>query len=127
LECAFNAQGVAPGLYFIHLNVTDNGAPVEHTSVSIPVKVHFQEFAGQNELEIDELRVYPNPSNGNFTLSSKVPLQEIEVVAIDGTFVAKSNPNATLVHMDQVRPGSYLVKTITIEGTSRVVRIEILP
>lgn len=127
LECAFHAQGVAPDLYFIHLNVTDNGAPVEHTSVSIPVKVHFQEFAGQNELEIDELSVYPNPSNGNFTISSKVTLQEIEVVAIDGTIVAQSTPYATMVHMDPVSPGSYLVKTTSIEGKSRVIRLEILP
>ena len=107
--------------------MTDDGAPVEHTTLNIPVRVHVQQSAGDKEMKKNELSIYPNPSNGNFTITSEMPLQEVQVVAIDGSIVATSTPNASQMNIESLSPGTYLVKSITQEGKSSVVRIQVLP
>ena len=127
LECTFDAQGVIPGLYNINLHVTDDGAPVEHTTLNIPVRVHVQQSAGDEEMGKNELSIYPNPSNGNITITSEAPLQEVQVVSIDGSIVTTYTPNANQINIESLSPGTYLVKSITQEAKSSVVRIQVLP
>ncbi|WP_445725733.1 T9SS type A sorting domain-containing protein [Flavobacterium sp.] len=77
--------------------------------------------ASVKDFEIDGLMAYPNPTNGEWKISTNN--QEIEAIHIFnvlGTKVISLNPNATSVNVDasSLTPGVYLATITTAEGTS---------
>jgi hypothetical protein len=78
--------------------------------------------------ELNKIVIYPNPSNGIFTiLSSDVALDEVEVFDVTGKTIYKNknlqtnNTGATL-NLSHVSSGIYFVR-ITSENQSTVKRI----
>ena len=63
------------------------------------------------------VKLYPNPSNGNFTISTSETIESIEILNVMGQAVAVSsdaNINITL------SAGTYFVKVVTAEGNSYI-------
>jgi hypothetical protein len=74
-----------------------------------------------NELTIKDLQVYPNPSNGSFTVSSQsmnADKLEIEVADIQGKVVYSADLGKVsgfihAIHLPNVAKGVYLLKITT--------------
>ena len=75
---------------------------------------------GINELKIirNELKVYPNPSNGSFTISSNSNIDELKITDILGQTIyeAKSNTTNTTLQID--KPGIYFITVTTGKETT---------
>ena len=73
------------------------------------------------DFEIEGLKAYPNPTNGQWKISTKdQEIQAIEVFNVLGKRVISLKPNAMLVHVDAsgLAPGIYLTTITTQQGTS---------
>ncbi|KAB1063225.1 T9SS type A sorting domain-containing protein [Salibacter halophilus] len=69
----------------------------------------------QNQLYSSEIKVYPNPSNGNIKVSAgSENIREIEVYSLVGNSVYRSKPNSSFVNLSlDLSPGVYHVKVTT--------------
>ena len=74
--------------------------------------------------EILEMRIYPNPVNGNFvTIVSPVQgLKEIEVYSVTGRKVMDTVINDSTLDLSSFNSGFYMVK-VTINGQSKVSKL----
>ena len=73
------------------------------------------------DFEIEGLKAYPNPTNGQWKISTKdQEIKAIEVFNVLGKRVISLKPNAMLVHVDAsgLAPGIYLTTITTQQGTS---------
>jgi len=88
-------------------------------------KQDFWEYAGPgsgvNEINLDDLiSVYPNPSNGKFTLSSEITKGEISIYNISGEKVYSSTVNRKqeTVNLSSQPNGIYFLTIKTEQGTA---------
>lgn len=81
---------------------------------------------GMEEKIISEMRVYPNPSNGNFIVDlGSVPFESysemtIELIDLSGRTIEKIKPTSSMVQIDatHLSKGTYLLKLTTRTGIS---------
>lgn len=72
-----------------------------------------------NEIEIDNLNIFPNPATEFFNISAGEIIKNIEIIAIDGTVLFNSyNINTLDAKIDarQLPSGSYIMKIFTQNG-----------
>ena len=76
--------------------------------------------------EILDMRIYPNPVNGNFVtiLSPVQGLKEIEVYSVTGRKVMDTVINDSTLDVSSFNSGFYMVK-VTINGQSKVSKLVI--
>lgn len=78
----------------------------------------FQYNVGIDETNLSELiQVFPNPSNGEFTIQSEKLIEEIYVFDITGKLILQQALNSYLHHVNILIPGIYIVKIKTEAGT----------
>jgi hypothetical protein len=84
------------------------------------------DYLSNTENEILEMRIYPNPVNGNFvTIVSPVQgLKEIEVYSVTGRKVMNTVINESTLDVSSFNSGFYMVK-VTINGQSKVSKLVI--
>ena len=61
-----------------------------------------------------EFSIYPNPSSGNFTIESRVPIMDVTIYDLSGQSVHEGNSNEISINL---APGAYYIKVVTKEGT----------
>lgn len=69
----------------------------------------------------DVATVYPNPSNGNFSITSENPIVQVSIYDLKGQLlkIINSEQNKSLsVDCSYNQPGTYVIKIETTEGTS---------
>jgi hypothetical protein len=69
--------------------------------------------SGINDFEFNKFtEVYPNPSNGVFTISSDLVLENIQVYDLFGqlALTTKSNQNITMIDLSHLKNGIYILK-----------------
>jgi hypothetical protein len=91
------------------------------TSVSDPYG--FGVTIGEEELELNDLRVQPNPNNGHFTLIHSLPLEQVQSVQIVDmlgrvVYSAPLNDARMIFDLSGVAQGQYLV---VVRSTTNVV------
>ncbi len=69
--------------------------------------------AGVSEIKKDKIKIYPNPSSGNFSIRSSLRIEKIEVYDILGQFKTVFYDNN---HIFIENKGLYLLKIYTEEG-----------
>lgn len=72
-----------------------------------------------NESNIESsISIFPNPSNGKFTLSSEITKGEISIYNISGEKIHSSKPNSTKSEIDLSKEpnGIYFLQIKTTEG-----------
>jgi len=77
--------------------------------------------ASIKDFEIDGLMAYPNPTNGEWKISTNnQEIEAINIFNVIGTKVISLNPNATSVNVDasSLTSGVYLATITTAQGTS---------
>lgn len=83
---------------------------------------------GINELSTVDLTVYPNPSNGMFTIEASSSMESVEITDLSGKVVlAKSVTGMdALLDAQSIANGAYIVTVRFSNGTKQLVRIEVL-
>jgi hypothetical protein len=118
-----DSTGTGPGTATVWVNVTDqNGCEGSDT-----VLVHFVHNPGMEEaLSSPTIRIFPNPSNGHFSLEIQQfsgIATDIEIFGIDGKLVCQktlaASPEEHRVQMDagHLEDGIYLIKVSNTSGT----------
>jgi PKD repeat protein len=81
---------------------------------------------GINESSLVKWNVYPNPSNGNFTVESNSIITKISVKNVIGqnVFTKNVNANNTIISLEDVNNGFYFIELETENGKA-VKRIEV--
>jgi len=84
------------------------------------------DYLSNTDNEILDMRIYPNPVNGNFvTIVSPVQgLKEIEVYSVTGRKVMDTVINDSTLDVSSFNSGFYMVK-VTINGQSKVSKLVI--
>ncbi len=117
-----DSSGVGFGTKKIYCRVTDSYG-VQSDTVLITFKPN--DAIGEANSLISRLQVYPNPSDGNFTMSvdaSKTQSAAVEVTSIDGkqcyngTITLQTGKNSFRMAEMKLRSGLYLLKLKTPEG-----------
>ena len=82
------------------------------------------DYLSTSDNEILDMRIYPNPVNGNFvTIISPVEgLKEIEVYTVTGRKVMDTTINSSTLDVSLFTSGFYMVK-VTINGQSKVSKL----
>lgn len=86
---------------------------------SLLVKENVSTSLGKTNVE--NAIVYPNPSNGNFTITSENPIVQVSMYNMKGQLLKTLNSGQNvrlLVNWSYNQPGQYVIKTETSEGSS---------
>jgi hypothetical protein len=78
--------------------------------------------------EVSNLSVYPNPANNQLTISSELELSSISIVDITGRVVnsiSSINSNYTVLNVNNLTEGIYIVKVTDVEGNSSSQKIRV--
>lgn len=75
-----------------------------------------QEMLGVTSVESNALSVYPNPSNGRFTINIDKPVGQIEIFDISGKLMLRDNEVYDKFLNVNLASGIYLIKAMTIDG-----------
>jgi len=80
----------------------------------------FLQLLNSNEFASGEFKIYPNPSNQNWTISSKEPIESIQLIDILGKTIENSKPNSYsyLIDGTALNGGMYFVKVETTTGST---------
>jgi phosphatidylserine/phosphatidylglycerophosphate/cardiolipin synthase-like enzyme len=117
-----DSSGVGFGVKKIWCRVSDSYGTQSDT-VQITFKPH--DAIGEPNSLVKKLQVYPNPSDGNFTVSIDASRDQkvfLELITFDGkTVLSRETPlqtgkNSVGMHDLRLAPGIYLLKLITAEG-----------
>lgn len=82
-----------------------------------------QEMLGVTNVESNALSVYPNPSNGRFTINIDKPVGQIEIFDISGKLMLRDNEvNDKFLNVN-LASGIYLIKAMTIDGEQYISKI----
>lgn len=82
---------------------------------------------GLDDLTANEsITVYPNPSNGNFTINSETPLKNISVANLTGQIVYSStiDKNSLTIDLSEMKNGVYILKLEgeNVQFTHRIIK-----
>ena len=113
------ATGLLPGTYFV--TVTDASGCVGDTSVTVTFTTGIDEVSST-----DFVSIYPNPSNGLFTISTASKKNHISIFDVLGKnlMVIDSNISKTEINLQHLNNGVYFVK-VKHEGVTSTRRLVI--
>ena len=72
-----------------------------------------------DEFDLNVFRVYPNPSQGTFTLKGKTSIQSFTIFDIHGRLIQSAknmNSNEVNIQLNNKSKGLYLIKLEDIDG-----------
>ncbi|MEY5132344.1 MAG: putative signal peptide protein [Bacteroidota bacterium] len=124
LACTFNANNLQPGTYHVNLNVSDNGNPSENTSISIPIRVHFDEMSSTLNLSDSFIEPYPNPTSDIVRFNAKeIDFDQVNILSLDGKILYQNSLNNESISLVNLTTGVYLIQFLSNErviGTNRI-------
>lgn len=108
------------------------GSPInENRMGTITFTLNNSTLNTKNINSIENLKIYPNPTNGNITISNikNIELKTIEVYSVLGSLVeqisVKQNPSKINLDLSQLNKGIYLLKVLDIDGASNTQKLVI--
>ncbi|HOZ30389.1 MAG TPA: T9SS type A sorting domain-containing protein, partial [Bacteroidales bacterium] len=106
----FNSEGLIPGTYNCNLRVYTN-----ILNLVIPVDLIVMNQVGVEAQQVNDIRVYPNPSSGKIYFESITEINEIDVYSNIGQKLLAYKPDANRFEIDLGRNsvGIYFIKVIT--------------
>ena len=126
VAATFNATGMAPGFYHLDITVTDNGIPAGVTTKQFVFEVIYDASAQIDETTSAAFKMYPNPTEGMFTISVNDNLESPQVVVND--LSGKVLLTQTIEHQEQIdlsslSGGVYIVSILVADQVIGVQRI----
>lgn len=110
LSCTFDGSGLTEGLYYVNLDASDNGVPVEAIHQSIPVRVKQNSMASITEASTDNILVYPNPSAGMLNISGlESDNLDIIISGMDGKITKLVHSDKDKLAISDIPSGMYIL------------------
>ena len=130
-DCTFSVVALAPGIHSVTMTATDNGTPAQATSRTIYIRSHFDPAAptSVNELsKANAISIYPNPSDGNITVShnfnaSSNPVFSIVNVIGQNVMSAQLNDHTQTIDITGLNKGIYFATITSKDGKSSTIKI----
>jgi hypothetical protein len=128
--CTFHAQNLPSGLHYINVVATDNGTPVLSSTTTIVIRSNYDPGLATTISEINEpkIRIYPNPSSSNITVShnfSSGSSTVLKLTDVLGKLVMSTtlSENSQTVDLSALPKGLYIATISDKEGCSKPVKI----
>lgn len=67
------------------------------------------------------VKIYPNPASDLLTIETQSPIQQIELLSINGQVLVRANvnlENGAEISLDNLSPGSYFIKIVSTAGNT---------
>jgi hypothetical protein len=79
---------------------------------------------GIDDVDLSDLRIYPNPVDGNFVtiLSPVNGIKYVQVFDINGRMVMDTSINNNTLDVSSINSGFYMIK-VTINGQSKISKL----
>jgi len=124
VAATFNATGMAPGFYHLDITVTDNGIPAGVTTKQFVFEVIYDASAQIDETTSAAFKMYPNPTEGMFTISVNDNLESPQVVVND--LSGKVLLTQTIEHQEQIDLSSLSggVYIVSIQVADQVIGVQ---
>lgn len=98
----------------------DFNAPIITNTVSTEV---VQNLSAENFEEMDNIRLYPNPTNGLLNISSEKTLEKVVVFSLTGKRLLQKESNLTKIDLHSFSNGIYFVEITHKNGSKMVKKI----
>src|ERR1035437_8748556 len=130
-DCTFSASGLAPGLYYVTIEASDNGTPAQQTSRTIVIRNNYDATAVSGiteKVEALSISVYPNPAIDNiivkygFDLHSN-PMLILTDVLGNNVLKTRLNTQEQTVDISNLTKGIYFATITSSEGKSKTIKI----
>ena len=89
--------------------------------------VTVEDCSNINELSFRDLTIYPNPNNGQFTITNSQEMTEVIITDLQGKVIYNNNNinlNKVNVELNDLERGMYMINIKTVDG--RITNIELL-
>ncbi len=110
------------GTYIVTLTVTDSCGS-NSTVFTIDVTT-----VGLEDVELNEVELFPNPTTGLFVIETTVAMESIQIFDMQGKLVKRLVATGTMANVDaqDLADGSYMVRVNQSDGAVLQSRLEIL-
>ena len=120
LDCATNT--LLPNETAISYTPSTSGSYAVIATNSCGIDTSFCEdmIVGITDLDLEQISIYPNPSNGIFQVYSKREITLLEIIDLNGAVVHTAKPNGNLANLDLrfQADGIYVLRVQSLENTS---------
>jgi len=109
--------GIAPGIANIFYSVT-NSCGTQSASFADTVLTAAECTAGVNNVEENQFKVYPNPSNGSFTIQLPTASGDALITVVDimgNTVLTNTAHGNSAINVEHIAAGNYMI-TVQAEG-----------
>ena len=116
---AFDINSVVPGYYNVVVTATDNGTPVQSTTLNYVINVlPANTTTGIKAINNKQVSIYPNPNNGNFVIeTNSTAKQLVQVYDVTGKVVLSQNISGkTIIDVGNLNEGVYIVSITSNQG-----------
>lgn len=109
-------------LSLIQFNTLDLGSSLASKEVYLSNIYFYGGALSTADETLGQLKVYPNPSNTQWTISSVATIEQIQLFDILGKQVINLNPsnNEVVIDANSLKDGLYLAKVSTANGSSTI-------
>ncbi len=104
-------------VHIAFINETDNGFKLYLDNI----RVEMEDPVGLNETAKTNIKVFPNPTTDQITVTGVENIQSISVYSLDGKMVLNSNDNK--VSMQHLAPGKYIIE---VQSDAQIVRSTVI-
>ena len=108
-----HAMSTSSKIYYsaTQLFFDDNGTTVSY-NLSDLRKAYFSEPQSSEEIENQQLALYPNPAKDVLNIKNLADNQEVTIYSINGAVIMKTIVSSdTGINISELRPGMYVVST----------------
>jgi hypothetical protein len=109
----FDAVNVQPGMYFIDMDVTDNGIPAQTVHKTIPIRVLYDtNVSGLTHFEEEGIKLYPNPSSTWINLEGLQFDDQVCLIDLQGKTIFNGEVPTDKLDISHLDKGVYLLQVI---------------
>jgi hypothetical protein len=124
-DLTFDATGVQPGMFHIQIETTDNGIPAQTVTKNIPIRVVYDaNLAGQNDLNISPIEVYPNPTSETIQINGLQASDVLELFDGSGRLIQVVRATKSIEQLTLPQVGFYILKCTGANKPQAVLKLQ---
>jgi hypothetical protein len=126
-DCIFNANSLAPGLYYVNAQSIDNGAPAASSELNLVFRVNYEQGLSVSEISNIDFEVFPNPFSDIVQIQKGGDLNiiDVEVLDLSGKQVKTAKNCSSQLDLSDLQNGVYFISVYEagkLIGTKRILK-----